>query len=370
MMYKYQEVGNLGGRFVSEFGMEAYPHMSTVRQMASDPSQLYPGSMVLDFHNKAINHERRLMTYIVENFRPKHDVESYAHLSQVVQADTMRAAYKTWRRQWGKPKARQCGGVLVWQLNDCWPTMSWAVVDYFLIKKPAYYAIARAMRKIDVGVSRTYHDWTSTGYYIDENSSLVTGQVDQTLPARKGKYDVWIPSSSVKPVGVEVTVRFISVKSGSEIAASVTTKATAAPNSTTDVIIDEPYPTSIPDAADVTEPFPVAQYDPYVIYVTVSVDGTVVSSDTAWPDPVKFLDLSGRGVSFEISSAKDSVVVTARKPVKGFVFEEMQGLKLSDNGFDVIPGVRHAVKVEGKLTADKLRFTYVGAPEGSMGIPN
>lgn len=82
----------------------------------------------MDFHNKAIGQERRLVSYVAENFGVKYDLASFTHLSQMVQAESMEYAYKTWRREWGRAGVRKCGGVLVWQLNDCWPTTSWAVV--------------------------------------------------------------------------------------------------------------------------------------------------------------------------------------------------------------------------------------------------
>ena len=66
-------------------------------------------------------------------------------------------AYRGWRRQW---QDRKCGGALVWQLNDCWPVTSWAIVDYFLRKKPAYYAMYRVLAPIAVGVRRAHHDWS------------------------------------------------------------------------------------------------------------------------------------------------------------------------------------------------------------------
>jgi beta-mannosidase len=72
----------------------------------------------------------------------------------------MHYAYRSWRRQWGAPSARQCGGALGWQLNDCWPAISWAVVDHFLVEKPAFYAIKRALAPVSVAVVRTYQDWT------------------------------------------------------------------------------------------------------------------------------------------------------------------------------------------------------------------
>src|SRR5699024_5754780 len=107
------EASLLGGRFVSEFGMEAYPHLETVARMASSPAQLRPGSMVLDFHNKGIGHERRMMTYVVENFRPGDvsDLARYAHLAEVAQAETMRPAYKAWRRdgRTGAPASPKAG---------------------------------------------------------------------------------------------------------------------------------------------------------------------------------------------------------------------------------------------------------------------
>jgi beta-mannosidase len=66
---KYQIFDTLGGRFNSEFGMEAFPHIDTIRAFCTDPSQLFSQSGTLDFHNKADGHERRIATYLVENFR-------------------------------------------------------------------------------------------------------------------------------------------------------------------------------------------------------------------------------------------------------------------------------------------------------------
>lgn len=364
-MNKYQEVQDLGGRFVSEFGMEAYPHLETINGMVTDPAQRYPGSMAMDAHNKAIGHERRMMSYVVDNFRlpPTFDVATYAHLTQVVQAETMRYAYKIWRRDWAE---RRCGGVLVWQLNDCWPTVSWAIADYYLVRKPAFYAISRALRLLDVGVSRTVDDWTQTGYFIDENSGLKTGQVDQTLRAKKRTFDVWIASSRVQPIEAEVTIRFISVGSGKDVCEAITRNITATPNTTTTILKEHTAPAAIPSPDDETKTFEISQYDPYVIHATLSVGGSVVATDTAWPEPIKFLDLSNRGVSFEASPTQ--VVVKAERPVKGFVFEEMRGLKLSDNGFDLIPGKKVTVKVEGVLAAEKLKYTYIGASGASLEI--
>ncbi|KAI1084692.1 glycoside hydrolase family 2 protein [Whalleya microplaca] len=351
-MNRYQETPSLSGRFISEFGMEAYPHLETTRNMIRDPQQQHPGSMMMDFRNKAIDHERRMITYVAENFLVKYDLPSYTHLTQVVQAETMHFAYKTWRREWGKPGARKCGGVLVWQLNDCWPTMSWAVVDYYLVKKPAYYAIARALKPLVVGVTRLYHDWTS-------------GHADPTLPSRDTKFDLWIVSSRLEPAQVEVTVRFISIQTGHDVLSPVKLDAvTAQPNSTTEILKDHAVATLDSEMNDTTRPFNLRNYDPYAIHVTVTGDGQLIATDTDWPQPLKYLDLSNRDVTARALSASQ-VAISAARPVKGFVFEETRSIKLSDNGFDLVPGEDKIVDVTG-TSLDALRFTYVGALEGSM----
>lgn len=66
---KYQIFETLGGRFNSEFGMEAFPHIQTIQSFVSKASEMHPQSHTLDFHNKADGHERRIATYVVENFR-------------------------------------------------------------------------------------------------------------------------------------------------------------------------------------------------------------------------------------------------------------------------------------------------------------
>ncbi|OTB13536.1 glycoside hydrolase family 2 protein [Daldinia sp. EC12] len=351
-MNRYQETYLLSGRFISEFGMEAYPHLETIRDMIRVPEQQHPGSMMMDFRNKAIDHERRMITYVAENFLVKYDLPSYTHLTQVVQAETMHFAYKTWRREWGKPGARKCGGVLVWQLNDCWPTMSWAVVDYYLVKKPAFYAIADALKPLAVGVSRVYHEWTA-------------GHADPTLPAQDTKFDLWVVSNRQETVQLEITVRFISVRTGRDVCPPLKLDTVSAQrNSTTEVLQDHVIPAVSSQLTD--QPFDLTKYDPYVIHAVVKEDDRVIATDNTWPQPLKYLDFSDREVKFKALSA-DKIVISSTRPVKGLVFEETRQTKLSDNGFDLIPGEEKTVDVSG-VALDSLRYTYIGAPEGSLKV--
>nr|RBQ83252.1 hypothetical protein FVER53263_06511 [Fusarium verticillioides] len=313
---KYQVFDRLGGRFNSEFGMEAFPALSTIEHCITKQSDRFPQSQMMDFHNKADGHERRIATYVVENFRPLPDLESHIYLTQLCQSEAMTFAYRSWRRQWGDD--RRCGGVLVWQMNDCWPAISWSIVDYFLTKKPAYYSIRRALKPIAAGVQRQHHDWS----------------VVHARPAKTSSFEVWVASSKQHEVTVTVEIRFISISTGRDIRDKIVKgNAVLIPNGTTDILTGQ-----IDNAKD----------EPHVISVSVMQGDTCVSRDVDWPQPLKYLDFSDRGV--EVQVGPDGYQLTASKPTKGLVFKEVSGVSLEDNCVDLIPGEVVTVKVRGSGT--------------------
>jgi hypothetical protein len=42
---------------------------------------------------------------------------SYVYYTQIMQAETLAAAYRTWRRNWAGPGREYTAGVLVWQVG-------------------------------------------------------------------------------------------------------------------------------------------------------------------------------------------------------------------------------------------------------------
>ncbi|KAF2654828.1 glycoside hydrolase family 2 protein [Lophiostoma macrostomum CBS 122681] len=356
-MKPYQLLPHMGGRFVSEFGMEAYPHLSTLEKCVTEDKDRYPGSMAMDFRNKAIGHERRLVSYVAENFRIRYDLPNFTHLTQVMQSDAITWAYKSWRRQWGTKGKRQCGGVLVWQLNDCWPTMSWAVVDYYLTPKPAYYAIKRSMQPIVVGVTRKFNDWTMR--HADDLWKRDTSHIDMRQVWTDVEFDAWVASSKTESLRGKLELKTFSIASGQEGSWRREFDVAVEPNGTTEVVkgckIEPPTP-SDPDS-----PFKPSKADPFVIYAVLTIGGQAIATDVSWPDPIKYLDFSDRGVAVEYSDSNSSITVTVSKPVKGFVFEEKERVRLSDNGFDLVPGESKEVYIDSALEGTYApEYRYVG----------
>lgn len=113
----YQLWDKLIGRFVSEFGMLAYPSIRSVPRFVTDASQHHPQSAAMELHNKAEGGIRRLGLYILENLRLESmSLESWTYASQLVQSECLAFAVRSCRRQWKGPGRELCGGQLVWQV--------------------------------------------------------------------------------------------------------------------------------------------------------------------------------------------------------------------------------------------------------------
>ena len=240
--------------------------------------------------------------------------------------------YRGWRRQWGDE--RHCGGALLWQLNDCWPTISWAIADYFLNPKPAYYAVKRVLNPIAVGVRREHHDWS----------------VAHAQPPRTSKYELWVSSNNPEAVRGSIELRFLSVNTGRDIRTPILREdIVLTANGTTNIITD-----GLLDH--------IAEPEPHVLAARLWVDHKVVARDVDWPQPFKYLNLSDRGLEVQLkrsSPEKATLIVNSRKPVKCLVIEEQEGVRISDNAIDIVPGDEQVIEVTG-LGDKSLKFRYLG----------
>ncbi|MBI9095542.1 MAG: glycoside hydrolase family 2 protein [Sphaerochaeta sp.] len=120
----FEEYYSISPRFVSEFGYQSFPSLSTVEEYAPVTEHNLT-SEVMEHHQK----NDRGNSIIIENFsryfRFPHGFEQMLYLSQVQQAMAMKTAIEYWRTL--RP---HCMGTLYWQLNDNWPVASWSSIDY------------------------------------------------------------------------------------------------------------------------------------------------------------------------------------------------------------------------------------------------
>lgn len=71
------------------------------------------------------------------------NLDEYAHMSQICQAEAKKYFVESFRSHKG---ART--GLIWWNIMDCWPQISDAVVDYYFCKKLAYFYIRRSQKPL------------------------------------------------------------------------------------------------------------------------------------------------------------------------------------------------------------------------------
>ncbi|KAI0772566.1 glycoside hydrolase family 2 protein [Irpex lacteus] len=342
----------LAGRFVSEFGMQAmrsregYPDIRTVDYwLGGDKTERFPQSRTMNNHNKADGFERRLELYLVENFKHAFDLESYVYYTQIMQAETLASAYRLWRRNW-KGKGREyTAGALVWQINDCWPVTSWAIVDYFLRPKPAYFTIKRELRPFTVGMTRK-----EKKTFPDELSAA-TFTIETVL-------DVWGTNSTLEEK--KATLEVAAFDLHSEWTERWTKDVVLAPNAATEL-----YSGELPGQPKRTK----ASEVPKTTVVSARLlddSGVVLGRYSNWPEPFKYItfpDIQALGLEINVQSDGESVRLSTVKPIKGIVLDVAEDhekeVQWGDQALDLVPGDPQVVSAVG-LNGRTVKARFLG----------
>lgn len=122
-------------RFVSEFGFQGPPNYATLeRSITSRP--LAADNPDLLHHQKADGGHDKLANGLAPHFEQPRTFDDWHFLTQLNQARAIAVGIKHFRRLHDR-----CAGTILWQLNDCWPVVSWAVIDGDERLKLAWYAL-------------------------------------------------------------------------------------------------------------------------------------------------------------------------------------------------------------------------------------
>ncbi|KAG8980228.1 hypothetical protein FRB93_009335 [Tulasnella sp. JGI-2019a] len=346
----------LSGRFVSEFGMQGYPDIRTVDYWTGDnKAERYPQSRTMCNHNKADGFERRLELYLMENFKHAFDIESYVYYTQVMQAETLASAYRLWRRNWRGKGKELTAGALVWQINDCWPVTSWAIVDYFLRPKPAYYTIKRELNAYTVGMTRKESKKSTAG-----EDSVAFFEIDTLM-------EIWATNSTLSEKKVTLQVKSYDLDKGKEVD-GLEQEVTLAANASTEAWkgslakFGQPIRTKLSEA-------------PRTLVISARLlDGDeVLARYSNWPEPFKYIhfpELSTLGFRItpqgasSTGSRSQTYTLSTDKPIKGIVLDVEEGeARFSDQAIDLFPGDPQTVTCEilgdvldGKQVKVKARF--------------
>lgn len=170
--YPFEHFEDFVPRFMSEYGFQSFPSMDVIK-FINQSEEIQIDTEGMRSHQKHHRGYELIDLYMARDYMVPEKDEDYAYVSQLVQARGMRMGIEAHRR--AKPYNM---GTLYWQLNDCWPGISWSSIDHFGNWKALHYEAKEAFENVLISFERKGDE---VGIYI-VNDQLNT--IDEMLKVR------------------------------------------------------------------------------------------------------------------------------------------------------------------------------------------
>lgn len=159
--YPFEHLLDAVPRFMSEFGFQSFPSYEAIQYINGNESTSV-SSKAFDTHQKHPRGYSIIKNYMERDYPVPDNDEDYVYMSQLMQANGMTLGFEAQRR--AKPYNM---GTLYWQLNDCWPVISWSSIDFLGNWKAMHYKTKKAFKDVLIS-SRVVNDTLNT-YIINDD---------------------------------------------------------------------------------------------------------------------------------------------------------------------------------------------------------
>lgn len=309
-------------RFVSEYGLQSFPAMETIRYY-TDQDSLFLDAPILDHRQRSRMEWKepgfsgnQMMEWYAEQYFPKtHSFEELAYVSQLVQALAYKTALESHRRH-----MPHCMGSLYWQLNDCWPTQSWSTVDYFRRWKASHYAARNANEAVIASIA------------LEEDT-----------------LKVYVVSDLLKAFPARLQMSFINLSG--ELLKEITLDPDVQPNQS-QVVFESSIQSLFP-----------APNDEWILHTRLTGEG-IDHENQFVPRLPKEMELPPASLQYRLSQAGDEYLLELRSTalIKGLSIDTgLEARHLSDNYFDLLPGIPKIIRITGKKAPGRLAFNSFNA---------
>ncbi len=310
-------------RYASEFGFQSFPSRKTIETFTDDPKDMNIFSYVMEKHQRNYGANGKIMNYLQQTYLYPTDFDTLIYASQLLQADAIRYGVEHFRRNRGR-----CMGAIVWQLNDCWPVISWSSVDYCGRWKALHYAEKRFFAPLMISC---------------QEEGMMTQEADMNREHFEFEKSIRlnVANETIKEQSVQVSWAVRNAKA--EIIRDGGVQDVKVP-ALTSVWLDKVL---LPDVDIFSE---------YVSY-EMRQDGTVISDGTVIFSYPKYFRYEDPSLSWRIEG--DEIVVSADAYAKSVeIRNENEDLILSDNYFDLNGDEKRVKVLSGKMEGIKLRSVY------------
>ncbi|KAM3146580.1 hypothetical protein pb186bvf_001110 [Paramecium bursaria] len=147
------------GRFNSEYGMQALIDVNNVRKYLTKSNDMHLNSYAFQIHERHVVGIPTIQHYLDEYTLETKDFTRITYFSQLVQFIALETAIGNLRSQ--KPYNM---GTFYWQINDVWPVVSWATVDFYNCWKGGHYAAKKSHK--DPAMFANLTDNSSINVYV------------------------------------------------------------------------------------------------------------------------------------------------------------------------------------------------------------
>lgn len=312
------------GRFISEFGFQAFPEMKTITTFAA-PEDYRLESKVMNGHQKSSIGNSLIKTYMERDYIVPEKFEDFVYVGLVLQGRGIRHCIEAQRRN--RP---YCMGSLYWQLNDSWPVVSWSGIDYYGNWKALHYHAREAFAPIYANIT-SFGDTLSVHLFSDclETREGLTLKLQLTdFQGKKGKsleLPVSLPANSVQLAFSQPLSQWITEEERGNRLLRVQLK---------------------------------------------DRKGQTLAENIHYFARTKELNLPKTEIGYKTktSDGRCEITLSARQLAKDvFIQVPMQGVRFSDNFFDLLPGERRRIVITSpeikkettpEITIKQIRDTY------------
>lgn len=309
-------------RYASEFGFQAFPALKTLETITDDPDDLNPFSYIMEKHQRQYGANGKIMGYMQQTYKYPTSFPIFIYASQLLQADAIRYGVEHFRRNRGR-----CMGAIYWQLNDCWPVVSWSSIDYLGRMKALHYYARRFFRPLMLSCQ-------------EEGMMNVEANMNREHFEFPKAITLCVANETVEPQ--TVTVRWALRTPTAEVLESSEEQVTVAALSSLWLQRKE---------------FPNADIFRHYVSYEMEQDGEIISSGTvnfSYPKYFRYAD-----PKLSVRQEGEELVISAAAYAKSVEIQnENEDLVLSDNYFDMNGGEKRVCILSGSLDGLRLRSVF------------